>query len=284
MRVRWLFLIGAPLGFGYFLREAAAAANTVDLDLFSAFVYLLMAIPMGLAGAAAYGSLIGNWIGEQVWLRFSESPGHDHPHWLVAATAWLERTGLRLPLRWLCFVAVQFRYYSEWSVLHKRGLGAARKGSWLERFFAGHLYRFSHALDALRSAEVLVSHGIQPPAHPDPQVKLFILRAGLSERPPGKQRVVQSPGKMAEPAESLLPNNFDPASNPLPVGSAAMLRNPEIVLFEGAEQKNVQWNSQASMRADSTKAPATDRRETTVFFSPPIPPALPFQAVRLRRA
>ncbi len=279
MSWRWLFLVGAPLGFGYFLSKAAAAADAVDLDLFSAFVYLLMAVPLGLGVAAAYSSAIAEWIGESVWMRHPESPGHDHPHWLAASTGWLEQQGWR----WLCFLAVWFRCFSAWSILHQRGLRAVRKGGRLERFFARRLYRLDNALDALRAAEVLVRHGIEPPPHSDAQVQLFIRRAGLPGRPAVKPGGAQMPvevavAEQAQVADTFGPGALDPVSNPV-LGVAA-LRNPAIALFEGAETKGPQWNSHECRPEAGLRQPAEARRETTVFFSPPPAPLIAFRPVR----
>jgi len=286
MKWRWLFLIGGPLGFAYALQEAANAADTVDLDLFSAFVYLLVALPLGLMVAAAYSSLIGEWIGEAVWMRFSENPGYDHPHWLVSLTGWLERHQCRLLLRWVCFLAVQLIGFSEWSILYQRGLGAAREGSWLERYFARRLYPFPNALNALKAAEALARHGIHPRAHPDTQVQLFLLRAGLPEK---ARKKPACPAAETEPAPSIEaagpvadvvpPGNLNPLPSARPLVHP-LLRNPSIALFEGAEPSPLAWNAALPQKAESPGAHTQGRQTTTVQFAPP-PPAMPFEPVQL---
>lgn len=299
MRWRWVFLIGTPVAFGYALRQAANAANTVDLDLFTAFVYLLIALPLGLMLTASYSSVIGEWIGDAVWMRFSENPGYDHPHWLVYLTRWLERHECRFTLRWTCFFAVQILFFSEWAILYKRGLGAAREGTWLECYFARHLYQFSNALDSLKAAEVMVRHGIQPKAHPDAQVQLFILRAGLPKVAAkkkggegGAETDLQAAAvnKGAEPEETLvdelavarpvLPEDLNPLPPSQPVGGP-LLRNRAIALFEGAEESGPAWNSYGADPAEPVGLPFEDGRATTVLFAAPSPPVVQFKPIRL---
>ena len=148
MSLRGLIAVGAPLGFAYLVHRAISNAEFVDLDFASLFIYLFIALLFALMLTVIYSSMIRESFGDSTWMGSSISQGYDRPHWLLATTSWLLRQEYCFILRWTCFLAVQLVSFTEWAILYKRGMCASREGSWLERYFARHLYHFSNALDA----------------------------------------------------------------------------------------------------------------------------------------
>lgn len=274
MNWRLGFLIIGPLAFAYYLHQAGNAARAVDLDMFTAFVNLLIALPIGLFTAAVYASAIGEWFGGAIWSRFSEDPDPDHPHWLVSFTGRLENNKRHFMLRWLCFLATQLTTYTGWAVLYRRGMGAAKPNTWMERYFATNLYPLPNAFDAMKAAEALRRNGIEPKSHPDPQVALFIMRAELPDR------------QAKTPPPSILPGELEPVVEEekprrKKKSQPGLMRNRAIALFEGAEPAGPIWKTHGRDAKDLVGSPYEDRRATTVLFAAPSPPPIPFKPVRL---
>lgn len=73
------------------------------------------------------------------------------------------------------------------------GLRSVRPGSWLERWFAREIYRFSNIQNCLHAYTILKErHGITPPPHRQPEVNLAILSL-TRERPPTPNTIPMGP-------------------------------------------------------------------------------------------
>ncbi|MGB0579020.1 MAG: hypothetical protein ACPGVU_04890 [Limisphaerales bacterium] len=290
MNWRILFLVVGPVAFAYYLHKAGKTADSVtDADVFSAFVNLIIAFPFGLLTAWAYASAVGEWFGGAVWSQYVDEPDSDHPHWLVTLTGKFEHRKHCFLQRWTCFLATQLTAYTGWAILYRRGMNAAKPNTWMERYFATCLYPFPNAFDAMKATEVLHRNGIDPKAHPDPQVALFILRAEMPDREP------------SAPLPSMLPGDLEPVSEPAAPPLARVVatpvepeqrprkkkfgpglqRNKGITLFEGAEPGGPVWKTHGRDPKELVGCPYGDRRSTTVLFVAPSPPPKPFKPIRL---
>lgn len=288
MSLRGLIAVGAPLGFAYLVHRAISNAEFVDLDFASLFIYLFIALLFALMLTVIYSSMIRESFGDSTWMGSSISQGYDRPHWLLATTSWLLRQEYCFILRWTCFLAVQLVSFTEWAILYKRGMCASREGSWLERYFARHLYHFSNALDAMKASEVLQRHGEQRTVHPDAQVQLFLMRAEMPEPVAISKSAIPGPeseeAQFEAAAASVVVRPVD--LNPMPDRHSSvrsLMRNRSIALFEGAEPGGSDWGAHRADAAASIGLPYEDRRSTTILFAAPIPPSVPFNPVRLHK-
>jgi hypothetical protein len=193
--------------FLYFLvQEAKDYPRLSDLNLLFLAAYALVG---GVFVAIWWVPVVGTALSEPFTSTFTEEAVHpSSSNTLVRLIHRLQaRHHHRLALM-ICFL--EGLRYPDLPHPPLLALRSVKPGSYLERCFAREVYRYHNVQNCLHACLILVDrHGLTPPPHPVPEVRLALLQS---------QR-----GPTPEPTTLVL----SPKTKP-----AGLKRNREIVLFD----------------------------------------------------
>ncbi len=165
--LRFLLTVGLAGGLVQVVRSADP--NVPEGDLWCA-TWLAFCVVVGLLVAVAWYPLFRRRGRTGTEKLLADGFYVVHEGWLMGLIKSFERGGSRRLVRWLCFVeGIRHPWLPAQFVI---GMQNAKPGSRLERLYAGEVYRFNSEKHSVQAYEVLIRHGIRPPAHPNAEIQL----------------------------------------------------------------------------------------------------------------
>lgn len=208
----WVFRILFTGAFAYVMWQGAQEGPHAGAGDTTGAYYLglslVLAIPTGLVWAPAVAALIVGPIDA----TFNTGSFIVEEHRTLRLVYWLQKKKHRRLTVFFCLL--EALNHPDWPTAYLIGMKNARPGSWTERLFAREVWRFDNVQNALAAHDILRRHGLEPKPHANSQVMWQL-----------SVREMQ-----ATPAREPVPL---PAAPP----PAPLRRNPNISLFEGADDR-----------------------------------------------
>ena len=152
-----------------------ARDNLMGGDLTNAF-WVGIAVLTAIACAIVWAPYIGGKVADPIAGGLTSGEYVERKNRLLQLIRWLETNERSaLLIRWLCFLE---GVRAPWlPTAFNIGLKHSRPGSWLEKVYARELFRFNNTENCLRAFSTLMSRGIDPRPHSNPDVNAVLLSA-----------------------------------------------------------------------------------------------------------
>jgi len=158
-----------------------ARDNLMAGDLANAF-WVGVAVITAIACAIVWAPYIGGKVADPITGGMTSGEFVERKNRLLQFIRWLETNERsdRL-IRWLCFVE---GVRAPWlPTAFNIGLKHSKPGSWFEKIYARELFRFNNTENCIRAFSALMSHGIDPRPHPNPDVNSVLLSVERTAAP-----------------------------------------------------------------------------------------------------
>jgi hypothetical protein len=166
------FVFGAA--FLFILREAVANARAApDTGDGANAVLLALSLIVGLANAAVWAPYFGAKLSAPLTTTFTDGAPYEHRTRLIEFARQSEQAGRRRLVVWFCLLETWWRPTQPAAYLI--GLKNAQPGSWFERYFALHVFRFDNVANSIDAYRTLRKHGIDPRPHRNSELNAILL-------------------------------------------------------------------------------------------------------------
>jgi hypothetical protein len=166
--------------FLFVIREAVANARAApDTGDGANAVLLALSLIIGLANAAVWAPYIGSKLSEPLTMTLTDGAPYEHRTRLLDLARQSDQGGRRRRTVFLCLLETLWRPNQPAAYLI--GLKNAQPGTWLERYFALHVFRFDNAAHSIDAYRTLRKHGMDPRPHRNPEINTIL--SSLERKP-----------------------------------------------------------------------------------------------------